>query len=72
MSCPPLDCPPDALPVHVESQCCKVCKGESITPTLYFSGVKLVLEAGAFLMTFAGPGNSGDVSRSGKFDLRRT
>uniref|UniRef100_A0A8C5NSB9 Protein kinase C-binding protein NELL1 n=1 Tax=Junco hyemalis TaxID=40217 RepID=A0A8C5NSB9_JUNHY len=31
MSCPPLECPPDALPVHVDSQCCKVCKGEYST-----------------------------------------
>ncbi|XP_050191621.1 protein kinase C-binding protein NELL1 isoform X2 [Myiozetetes cayanensis] len=30
MSCPPLECPPDALPVHVESQCCKVCKAKCI------------------------------------------
>uniref|UniRef100_A0A493TZ70 Neural EGFL like 1 n=1 Tax=Anas platyrhynchos platyrhynchos TaxID=8840 RepID=A0A493TZ70_ANAPP len=30
MSCPPLDCPPDALPVHVESQCCKICKAKCI------------------------------------------
>ncbi|XP_040528604.1 protein kinase C-binding protein NELL1 isoform X7 [Gallus gallus] len=30
MSCPPLDCPPDALPVHVDSQCCKVCKAKCI------------------------------------------
>ncbi|KAF2979318.1 hypothetical protein EK904_012485 [Melospiza melodia maxima] len=30
MSCPPLECPPDALPVHVDSQCCKVCKAKCI------------------------------------------
>lgn len=37
MSCPPLDCPPDALPVHVESQCCKICKGEYTRWTFVFS-----------------------------------
>ncbi|NWR23429.1 NELL1 protein, partial [Emberiza fucata] len=30
MSCPPLECPPDALPVHVDTQCCKVCRAKCI------------------------------------------
>uniref|UniRef100_A0A8D2NA55 Protein kinase C-binding protein NELL1 n=1 Tax=Zonotrichia albicollis TaxID=44394 RepID=A0A8D2NA55_ZONAL len=46
MSCPPLECPPDALPVHVDSQCCKVCKGEYSTHT-WLLGL-LVLPPGTF------------------------
>ncbi|XP_043404793.1 protein kinase C-binding protein NELL1 isoform X9 [Chelonia mydas] len=30
MSCPPLNCSPDTLPVHMEGQCCKVCKSTCI------------------------------------------
>lgn len=26
MSCPPLNCSPDSLPVHIAGQCCKVCR----------------------------------------------
>ncbi|KAH0620832.1 hypothetical protein JD844_021642 [Phrynosoma platyrhinos] len=26
MACPPLNCSPDGLPVHIAGQCCKVCK----------------------------------------------
>ena len=26
MSCPPLSCSPDSLPVHIAGQCCKVCR----------------------------------------------
>lgn len=26
MSCPPLNCSPDSLPVHISGQCCKVCR----------------------------------------------
>lgn len=26
MSCPPLNCSPDSLPVHIPGQCCKVCR----------------------------------------------
>ncbi|XP_053122617.1 protein kinase C-binding protein NELL1 isoform X7 [Hemicordylus capensis] len=30
MACPPLNCSPDGLPVHVTGQCCKVCKSKCI------------------------------------------
>nr|XP_054380574.1 protein kinase C-binding protein NELL1-like isoform X6 [Pongo abelii] len=30
MSCPPLSCSPDSLPVHVAGQCCKVCRPKCI------------------------------------------
>ncbi|XP_070347454.1 protein kinase C-binding protein NELL1 isoform X4 [Equus asinus] len=30
MSCPPLNCSPDSLPVHVAGQCCKVCRPKCI------------------------------------------
>ncbi|XP_063112864.1 protein kinase C-binding protein NELL1 isoform X3 [Cavia porcellus] len=30
MSCPPLNCSPDALPVHIAGQCCKVCRPKCI------------------------------------------
>uniref|UniRef100_A0A8D0H311 VWFC domain-containing protein n=1 Tax=Sphenodon punctatus TaxID=8508 RepID=A0A8D0H311_SPHPU len=30
MSCPPLNCSPDALPVHVADQCCRVCRPKCI------------------------------------------
>ncbi|KAF7245329.1 Protein kinase C-binding protein NELL1, partial [Varanus komodoensis] len=30
MACPPLDCSPDGLPVHITGQCCKVCKSKCI------------------------------------------
>lgn len=26
MTCPPLSCSPDSLPVHIAGQCCKVCR----------------------------------------------
>ncbi|XP_032650470.1 protein kinase C-binding protein NELL1 isoform X7 [Chelonoidis abingdonii] len=30
MSCPPLNCAPDTLPVHMGGQCCKVCRSKCI------------------------------------------
>ncbi|KAM4845745.1 protein kinase C-binding protein NELL1 isoform 2-T2 [Thomomys bottae] len=30
MSCPPLNCSPDSLPVHIAGQCCKVCRPKCI------------------------------------------
>ncbi|KAL6064433.1 hypothetical protein STEG23_020160, partial [Scotinomys teguina] len=30
MSCPPLNCSPDSLPVHISGQCCKVCRPKCI------------------------------------------
>ncbi|XP_065448643.1 protein kinase C-binding protein NELL1 isoform X9 [Chrysemys picta bellii] len=30
MSCPPLNCSPDTLPVHMGGQCCKVCRSKCI------------------------------------------
>ncbi|XP_076399414.1 protein kinase C-binding protein NELL1 isoform X3 [Peromyscus maniculatus bairdii] len=30
MSCPPLNCSPDSLPVHIPGQCCKVCRPKCI------------------------------------------
>ncbi|XP_062823867.1 protein kinase C-binding protein NELL1 isoform X8 [Anolis carolinensis] len=30
MACPPLNCSPDGLPVHIAGQCCKVCKSKCI------------------------------------------
>ncbi|KFO36641.1 Protein kinase C-binding protein NELL1 [Fukomys damarensis] len=30
MSCPPLRCSPDSLPVHIAGQCCKVCRPKCI------------------------------------------
>ncbi|XP_072841987.1 protein kinase C-binding protein NELL1 isoform X4 [Pogona vitticeps] len=30
MACPPLNCSPDGLPVHMPGQCCKVCKSKCI------------------------------------------
>nr|XP_023415949.1 protein kinase C-binding protein NELL1-like [Cavia porcellus] len=30
MSCPPPNCSPDALPVHIAGQCCKVCRPKCI------------------------------------------
>ncbi|VTJ87267.1 Hypothetical predicted protein, partial [Marmota monax] len=30
MSCPPLNCSPESLPVHIAGQCCKVCRPKCI------------------------------------------
>ncbi|KAI5929323.1 Protein kinase C-binding protein NELL1 [Manis javanica] len=30
MTCPPLSCSPDSLPVHIAGQCCKVCRPKCI------------------------------------------
>ncbi|XP_075783858.1 protein kinase C-binding protein NELL1 isoform X6 [Pelodiscus sinensis] len=30
MSCPPLNCSPDTLPVHIGGQCCKICRSKCI------------------------------------------
>lgn len=37
MSCPPLSCSPDSLPVHIAGQCCKVCRRK------YWRRVRVVL-----------------------------
>lgn len=37
MSCPPLNCSPDSLPVHIAGQCCKVCRRK------YWLRVRVVL-----------------------------
>lgn len=37
MSCPPLNCSPDSLPVHIAGQCCKVCRRK------YWQNVRVVL-----------------------------
>lgn len=39
MSCPPLSCSPDSLPVHIAGQCCKVCRRK------YWLRVRMVLWA---------------------------
>lgn len=39
MSCPPLNCSPDSLPVHIAGQCCKVCRRK------YWLRVRVALSA---------------------------
>lgn len=51
MSCPPLNCSPDSLPVHVAGQCCKVCRRK------YWLRVRVALCALRFIfpLCFSGP-----------------
>ena len=37
MSCPPLNCSPDSLPVHISGQCCKVCRRKWASALLEFA-----------------------------------
>ena len=39
MSCPPLNCSPDSLPVHIAGECCKVCRRK------YWLRVRVALSA---------------------------